>query len=1081
MRCRFPLPVLLVGLLLASVGLAPAVRAEDAASEERAVAALHPFGVRGLKHAYADCARPEERRQAIAAGLAWLTAHQAPDGAWRPDELHWFEGKKVDGGPTDKGKGIYTTGVTGMVAAAYLGAGHTHRGKTPNDVALRKALTWLVKQQDDEGCVTPRVSQQYPYNHAFATLALVEAYALTGDRHLKVPAQKALDFSALARNPGAAWRYGIKPGDNDTSLTGCMGLPLYVAQRLNRAGLRAGQLDPLSVDDSAFGGIRWWLDRITDPDYGRAGYVMRGTGPARPQEHVDAYPGEKSESCTAIAVLMRQLLPPPRATKKEQEHSDRMVARGIRLMLELKPAWTPGGGNIDLYYWYYATMAMRHAGGEAWAAWDVALTDALLAGQEAGGAIADVKGSWPAQAVWSREDGGRIYATAMSLLALETPDRMHPLPEDRSDLLRALEAGIDDPGRLASVLRGIGVLRVEGAGQVVVPYLGHADPLVAAAAGEALQFVEVDAAGVKALGTMLDDKRVPVRRAAVRAIAAQGERASPLVARLGTCLDDKDDAVAVGAARALGGSGAPEAAALLAPRLEGGTVALRVAAAGGYYRLTKDATKTLPVLIAGLAHAEDDVRIDAARALEHQSPDIAGSEDALGKALADKHVRVKLHAAGALFRAGKRGPDAIRTWIDALGALDARARFDAMERLATVKVGWQEAVPALGAQLLTGPTTLRRKAAEVLGAMGTDARPAAAALAWCRGNGPTALRAAADAAYTALALDAAAAKIHLLDAFEAKDRRLVEGTVQALVGLGAPVVPHVVATLAKGDGTTKAWMLDTLRRMGPEAVGAVDAVGRLVELAPDPKIRWRAAQVLTAVGPKAAPALGALRMALDHEKDYVREAALEAIGAIAPASKDAVALLVRIAGDTDAKRAAMRATALRALGGLGKDGDDALDVLIQGLTAKPDDPSREAAIDALVALFPHVEKDLAKRVDDDDARIRSGIAFVVMRVGPEAKRFVKPLAKLLEEKAPGGPSATGKALASIGKPAVRGLVKLLRSDKPNVRGEAARALGLIGPDAKRALKDLKKLVRDQDWNVQMRVKEAIALIEARTR
>ena len=1066
---------ILATLALLAAFMAPAVHADDGDPRaERAVESLHPFGVRGLPGAYEGCARVDERKAAIARGLAWLTAHQADDGSWRPHELGWCNGKHDESkAPKGKGQDFFTVGVTGMTAAAYLGAGHTHRGKHANDVALRKALTWLVKQQDKEGCVGPRRTQMYVYEHAFATLALVEAYALTGDKHLQAPAQKALDFSARARNPNGGWRYGVQPGDNDTSLTGCMGMPLYVASRLNNAGLRAGLIDPLSVDDSAFDGIRIWLDTITDDYSGRAGYVQRGTGPARPAELVDAFPGENSESCTAIAMLMRQLLPSPRATKKQKEFAAAMNAKGVKLLLELLPTWRPGKGTIDLYYWYYGTMAMRQTGGEAWTTWDAAVSEALFEGQSLTGDVCGTLGSWEPESVWSKSDGGRIYATAIALLTLETPDRMRPIPEDRSDLLQALAAGIEDTHRLASVVRGIGVLRVRGGGDAVAPYVKHTDGEVVAAAAEALEHLEAGPESVKLLGSMLGDTRVEVRRAVVRALAAQGKGAAPLVAALGERLADADAEVASTAARALGLTGSQDAAPLLSARLEGGSPALRVAAASALHRLTGDTATTRPVLLVGLAHADASVRVVAAGALERQSPDIADAEAALTKALKDADMGVVIHAAGALHKAGKQKEACVAAWIAALDAGEARLRLEAMDRLQAA--GSARAVPKLTVQLMDGPTTLRVKCARALCSLGQAARPAAAQLCWCSVNGPKALRSASSEAFDALALDAAAAKKHMLDGFQVEDRRIVEGTVEALVRVGAPAVSVVLQKLATGDAPTRAWMLEALRRLGPDAAASVADVGRLVESADDPKIRWRAARVLAAIGPAAAPALGALEFALQHEKEYVRQAAMEAIGVIAPGSPDAQAALRRIASDTDKKNVKLRAEALRAMGGLGKDGEDMLPVLMAGLDAAPGDV-RAASVQSLVALFEHVEKELAKHVDDDSVRVRDGIAQVVEVKGEEAKRFAKPLAKSLENRAPSGNSKTADALAAIGKPAVGTLMKLLKSKKGPVRGEAARALGKIGPDAKRAIKQLERLTRDPDWGVQMKAQAALERI-----
>ena len=49
---------------------------------------------------------------------------------------------------------------------------------------------------------------------------MFEAYGMTRNPRYKKPAQNALDFIAMARNPYFAWRYAPRSGDNDTSVTG---------------------------------------------------------------------------------------------------------------------------------------------------------------------------------------------------------------------------------------------------------------------------------------------------------------------------------------------------------------------------------------------------------------------------------------------------------------------------------------------------------------------------------------------------------------------------------------------------------------------------------------------------------------------------------------------------------------------------------------------------------------------------------------------------------------------------------------------------------------------------------------------
>ena len=166
----------------------------------------------------------------------------------------------------------------------------------------------------------------------------------------KGSAQKALDFIALARNPYFVWRYGVKPGDNDTSVTGWMMMALEERQADQR-GRRASAASrrPLTLDEEAFDGIRAWLDKMTDPDYGRVGYIQRGTGPARPQELVDRFPAEKSESMTAVGMLARIFL-------GEDPRRASLIQKGAACCAKLLPTW-----NTERRLDRHVLLVLRHA------------------------------------------------------------------------------------------------------------------------------------------------------------------------------------------------------------------------------------------------------------------------------------------------------------------------------------------------------------------------------------------------------------------------------------------------------------------------------------------------------------------------------------------------------------------------------------------------------------------------------------------------------------------------------------------------------------------------------------------------
>jgi hypothetical protein len=349
---------------------------------------------------------------AVEHALRWLAAHQSPDGGWESEGFgRWCDGKRVESGPDGAGKAQHDVGVTGLALLAFLGAGYTPRGEHPFSAVVSRGLRYLRNVQDAEGCLGSRASQHYVYSHAIGALALVEAYGMTGSSVWRNPAQKSLDFIGLCRNPYLAWRYGVKPGDNDTSVTGWMMMALKSARLVNAADVARGRPASFELDADAFDGIRAWIEKMTDTDSGRVGYQQRGSGPARTPEAVDRFPADKSESMTAVGVLARVFL-------GENPKESRPVAKGADLMVRALPRWDPSDGSIDMYYWYYGTLAMFQVGGEPWKKWDVAMKPAVVDSQRMDGDYCLYKGSWDPIDPWG-SDGGRVYATATMAMCLE--------------------------------------------------------------------------------------------------------------------------------------------------------------------------------------------------------------------------------------------------------------------------------------------------------------------------------------------------------------------------------------------------------------------------------------------------------------------------------------------------------------------------------------------------------------------------------------------------------------------------------------------------------------------------------------
>ncbi|MFQ5844449.1 MAG: hypothetical protein ACE5JG_05605, partial [Planctomycetota bacterium] len=285
---------------------------------------------------------------AVELGLRWLAEHQGADGRWDSDD----------------------PAATGLSLLAFLGAGYTDRGtKRDNPYAanVRMGLRYLASIQADDG----RFASQPLKDHAIATLALCEAWAMTRNPRYKRSAQKGLHFLARARNPYLAWGKAPRDGGNDTTITiWCL------------LALRAGRSGGLDVDPDALEGGRMWLaDRA----------VLRSAREA------------------AAALLGRILLgEDPRESPAIRE----LAARCLRS----PPAWKREDPSVDMEYWQLATLGLFQVGGSAWRRWNQAMAGAVLTGQQPKGSGSNA-GSW--DPVGRSRDGGRVSSTALMTLCLE--------------------------------------------------------------------------------------------------------------------------------------------------------------------------------------------------------------------------------------------------------------------------------------------------------------------------------------------------------------------------------------------------------------------------------------------------------------------------------------------------------------------------------------------------------------------------------------------------------------------------------------------------------------------------------------
>jgi hypothetical protein len=289
-------------------------------------------------------------------------------------------------------------GVTGLATLAFLGAGETHQSGAHKD-NVQRALKALRERQDADGCFGERRVQHWIYNHSITTLAVTEAYRMTSSPFLREPASRGLQFLLKAQNPYLAWRYSFPPdGDNDTSSTGW-------AVRALAAGRRAG----FEVEENSFRGAVAWIEKMTEPEFGRTGYQQRGGPPARTNDQMNAFPPDRSEAITAEAICIR-------LDAGRTAQNDEALRKSANLVAQKPPRWD-AEGSVDFYYWFHGTDALRRIGGAGWESWRASLVSALAPHQEHN-AAGCARGSWAPEDPWGTE-GGRVYSTSMALLALE--------------------------------------------------------------------------------------------------------------------------------------------------------------------------------------------------------------------------------------------------------------------------------------------------------------------------------------------------------------------------------------------------------------------------------------------------------------------------------------------------------------------------------------------------------------------------------------------------------------------------------------------------------------------------------------
>ncbi len=345
-----------------------------------------------------------ESEQAVLQGLRWLAAHQQQDGRWSLKNYH--QGISGCNCHTEFEKDVQDNDTAGTAFGLlpFLGAGITHT-RAPSQPAeldkyrrvVKDGLDFLKKNQVVKEKDVKKIGNLggTMYSHALGTMALCEAYGLSGDETLKIPAQRAVRYLIEAQHYGGGWCYSPNtPGD--MSVTGWVFL-----------AIRDGQLASLPVPSETLTKSQKFLDSVangpTEAKFSRYGYQ----------------PGKDATIVlTSAGLLSRQY------AGWKQDNAD-LVAGCKFMMGNLPPKTGPVGGPLgSIYYYYYATQVLHHMEGEQFDLWNYRMREHLIRTQQR---YSHKAGSWEAEGAEWAQAGGRLYSTALALLTLEVYYRHLPM------------------------------------------------------------------------------------------------------------------------------------------------------------------------------------------------------------------------------------------------------------------------------------------------------------------------------------------------------------------------------------------------------------------------------------------------------------------------------------------------------------------------------------------------------------------------------------------------------------------------------------------------------------------------------
>jgi HEAT repeat protein len=245
--------------------------------------------------------------------------------------------------------------------------------------------------------------------------------------------------------------------------------------------------------------------------------------------------------------------------------------------------------------------------------------------------------------------------------------------------------------------------------------------------------------------------------------------------------------------------------------------------------------------------------------------------------------------------------------------------------------------------------------------------------------------------------------------------------------------------------------------------------------------RCAAFYLLERFDPNDSRAAGAMAGALTDDDATVRHIALSAVRRL-PAAK-LVSVVPQLTAMLRSQRedATSRASIVRLLAGLERQGESALPLLVELLLTDPDGTVRSAAAVAIPRMAdPGQAADWLRQAlaKEADPAVQTVLVVRLGRIGAPAAAAVDALARTLNTGDPELQRKVIDALIAIGEPSVPQLIERLTSPDVQLRRLAVFALGSLGAAAAPAVEPLKACLNDEDEDVRQLAEIALLRIQS---